>query len=91
MDRWSLHARFKTLLGVLGPRAKDLSIRSGRHTFASTCLAAGCTIVEVAAWLGHSNPSITAAYLHLVPRTVPNAGTMFQKDNANESQRNGPD
>ncbi|MFM9441807.1 tyrosine-type recombinase/integrase [Streptomyces acidiscabies] len=39
-----------------------------RHFFASTMLAAGCSLLEVSRWLGHKSIRITAdTYGHLVP------------------------
>lgn len=39
-----------------------------RHTFASIVLAAGETITQLAAWLGHSDPAFTLrTYVHFMP------------------------
>ncbi|MFD0393838.1 tyrosine-type recombinase/integrase [Streptomyces nogalater] len=39
-----------------------------RHFFASTMLAAGCSLLEVSRWLGHKSIRVTAdTYGHLVP------------------------
>lgn len=41
-----------------------------RHTFASIVLAAGETIVQLAAWLGHSDPAFTLrTYVHFMPKS----------------------
>lgn len=41
-----------------------------RHTFASVVLAAGETISQLAAWLGHSDPAFTLrTYVHFMPKS----------------------
>lgn len=41
-----------------------------RHTFASIVLAAGETITQLAAWLGHSDPAFTLrTYTHFMPKS----------------------
>lgn len=41
-----------------------------RHTFASVVLAAGETIGQLAAWLGHTDPAFTLrTYVHFMPRS----------------------
>lgn len=41
-----------------------------RHTFASVVLAAGETINQLAAWLGHSDPAFTyRTYVHFLPKS----------------------
>jgi integrase len=41
-----------------------------RHTFASVVLAAGETITQLAAWLGHSDPAFTLrTYVHFMPKS----------------------
>jgi integrase len=41
-----------------------------RHTFASVALAAGETITQLAAWLGHSDPAFTLrTYVHFMPKS----------------------
>ncbi|MEU3756727.1 site-specific integrase [Streptomyces olivoreticuli] len=41
-----------------------------RHTFASVVLAAGETIIQLAAWLGHSDPAFTLrTYVHFMPKS----------------------
>lgn len=41
-----------------------------RHTFASIVLAAGETVTQLAAWLGHSDPAFTLrTYTHFLPRS----------------------
>ena len=57
---------------VWAPAGKSLLIRPApvpyelRHTFASLRIAEGRTVLEVAAWLGHSTPNLTLSrYGHL--------------------------
>ncbi|MFJ8016176.1 tyrosine-type recombinase/integrase [Streptomyces sp. NPDC096339] len=41
-----------------------------RHTFASVVLAAGETITQLAAWMGHSDPAFTLrTYVHFMPKS----------------------
>lgn len=41
-----------------------------RHTFASIVLAAGETITQLAAWMGHSDPAFTLrTYIHFMPKS----------------------
>ncbi|MFJ8583689.1 tyrosine-type recombinase/integrase [Streptomyces sp. NPDC093595] len=41
-----------------------------RHTFASIVLAAGETVTQLAAWLGHSDPAFTLrTYVHFMPKS----------------------
>lgn len=41
-----------------------------RHTCASRLAQAGCTLVEIAEWLGHApNSPVTKRYLHFFPKT----------------------
>jgi integrase len=41
-----------------------------RHTFASVVLAAGETITQLAAWLGHADPAFTLrTYVHFMPKS----------------------
>jgi integrase len=41
-----------------------------RHTFASVVLAAGETITQLAAWLGHHDPAFTLrTYIHFMPKS----------------------
>lgn len=65
----SLQYRFKTILGwCLAPeRVEQLSIHSGRHSFASHLLKRGFSLVQVRDWLGHSSISTTSVYLHVDP------------------------
>jgi integrase/recombinase XerD len=65
----ALQYRFKTLLGwCLAPeRVEQLSIHSGRHSFASHLLQRGFTLVQVRDWLGHSSISTTSIYAHIDP------------------------
>jgi site-specific recombinase XerD len=47
-------------------RTGELTVHHGRHTFISHALAGGRTLAEVRDAAGHSNISITSAYLHIV-------------------------
>jgi integrase len=60
LSRHTLRKRFRTACKVLGqPRLATLTIHHGRHTFLSHALA------EVRDAAGHSNVTITSAYLHV--------------------------
>jgi len=65
----ALQYRFKTVLAwCLEPgRVEQLSIHSGRHSFASHLLKKGFSLVQVRDWLGHSSISTTSVYLHVDP------------------------
>jgi len=65
----AIEYRFKTVLrNALEPqRATQLSIHSGRHTFASNLLACGFSLTEARDWLGHGNIATTSCYLHCDP------------------------
>lgn len=59
--------RWKTCIKCLGEeRQSQLSIHSGRHTFASLSLQAGHSLVAVRDALGHANISTTSVYLHAI-------------------------
>lgn len=48
--------------------APDTGLHALRHTYATTCLQAGVPVTDVAAWLGHADPSITLrVYAAAVP------------------------
>ena len=62
----------------LGPeRLKALTIHHGRHTFISHALAGGRTLAEVRDAAGHSNVSITSAYLHVAVDEGHTMGGLF--------------
>lgn len=64
LTRQTLGRRWHTAIRALGPeRVRELSIHTGRHT-ACTVWARHYGVVEACAWAGHSNISITHAYLH---------------------------
>ncbi|WP_280407994.1 tyrosine-type recombinase/integrase [Nocardia brasiliensis] len=51
-----------------------------RHLFASTLLADGCSIKELAEFLGHSDPGFTLrTYTHLVPSSYERARAAIQR------------
>jgi integrase len=63
----------------LGPgRLATLTIHHGRHTFLSHALAGGRTLAEVRDAAGHSNITITSAYLHAAVDDEPPLGNLFQ-------------
>lgn len=67
LSRHTLRKRFRTACKTLGSvRLKALTIHHGRHTFISHALAGGRTLAEVRDAVGHSNVSVTSAYLHVV-------------------------
>lgn len=50
-----------------------------RHTFASLRIAEGRTVLEVAAWLGHSTPTLTlSTYGHLFARSQMSSGESME-------------
>lgn len=50
------------------PEARDWGFHACRHTFASTVLQAGESVVTLAQWLGHADPAFTLrTYTHFVP------------------------
>ena len=64
---------------VLGlERLATLTIHHGRHTFLSHALAGGRTLAEVRDAAGHTNVSITSAYLHAVVDEEPVIGDLFK-------------
>jgi site-specific recombinase XerC len=65
----AMQYRFKTILGwsLDDDRVEQLSIHSGRHSFASHLLKRGFNLVQVRDWLGHSSISTTSVYLHVDP------------------------
>ncbi|MGD9856944.1 MAG: tyrosine-type recombinase/integrase [Planctomycetaceae bacterium] len=66
LSRHTLRRRFKTACRVLGlERLGTLTIHHGRHTFISHALAGNRKLAEVRDAAGHTNVSITSAYLHV--------------------------
>jgi integrase len=81
LKRHALRRRFRTACNVLGPqRVYDLTIHHGRHTFISHALAGGRTLAEVRDAAGHSNVSITSAYLHVAVDEDGKLGDLFKFD-----------
>jgi site-specific recombinase XerD len=65
LSRHTLRKRFRTACKVLGSeRLATLTIHHGRHTFLSHALAGGRTLAEVRDAAGHTNITVTSAYLH---------------------------
>ncbi len=58
-------------------RLAALTIHHGRHTFISHALAGGRTLAEVRDAAGHSNVSITSAYLHVAVEDDAAIGELF--------------
>ena len=78
LSRQAIRARFRTACKSLGPeRLQDLTIHHGRHTFISHALAGGRTLAEVRDAAGHSNISITSAYLHVAVDDDGEPGQLF--------------
>jgi integrase len=81
LSRYTLRKRFRTACKVLGlDRLATLTIHHGRHTFLSHSLAGGRTLAEVRDAAGHTNVSITSAYLHALVDEEPEIGTLFRED-----------
>ncbi len=79
LTRQAIRARFRTACKSLGPeRLEDLTIHHGRHTFISHALAGGRTLAEVRDAAGHSNISITSAYLHVAVDDDGEPGNLFE-------------
>jgi integrase len=67
-----LSKRWRTAIRCLGKeRIRQLSVHSGRHSFASLSLEAGRSLAEVRDALGHKNIMTTSIYLHCLSRDVP--------------------
>jgi integrase len=81
LKRHALRRRFRTACKALGPqRVYDLTIHHGRHTFISHALAGGRTLAEVRDAAGHSDVSITSAYLHVAVDDDGALGNLFKFD-----------
>jgi integrase len=63
--------RIRCRAGLPGLRLHDL-----RHSFASFLVNRGASLYVVQNLLGHSNPSMTQRYAHLVPATLLNAAEL---------------
>lgn len=50
------------------PPIARLTLHEGRHTYASMLMAAGYTIVETMAFMGHSDLAATQRYLKKLPQ-----------------------
>jgi integrase/recombinase XerD len=78
LSRQGLRFRFRTACRVLGAeRQRCLTIHHGRHTFVSHALAGGRTLAEVRDAAGHTNVSITSAYLHVAVEDDTALGNLF--------------
>jgi integrase len=79
LQRAAIRRRFLSACKVLGPtRSRALTIHHGRHTFISHALAGGRSLAEVRAAAGHSNVSVTSAYLHIVVDDDEPLGHLFR-------------
>lgn len=67
----------------------DLRFHDLRHLVASTLAEAGTSTRELMALLGHSNPSTTARYAHLVDRHIVQLGDTLAERLFNRSQEGG--
>ena len=79
LSRHTLRRRFLTACRVLGlERIGALTIHHGRHTFISHALVGGRTLAEVRDAVGHSNVSVTSAYLHVAVNGAEGTGELFR-------------
>ena len=79
LSRHTLRKRFRTACTILGEeRLATLTIHHGRHTFLSHALAGGRTLAEVRDAAGHSNITITSAYLHVAVDDDERIGNLFK-------------
>ena len=79
LSRHTLRRRFLTACRVLGlERIGALTIHHGRHTFISHALTGGRTLPEVRDAAGHSNVSVTSAYLHVPVDGDEGPGELFR-------------
>ncbi|HWB09911.1 MAG TPA: site-specific integrase [Pirellulales bacterium] len=78
LSRHTLRRRFQTACRVLGlERINRLTIHHGRHTFVSHALHGGRSLAEVRDAAGHTNVSITSAYLHVAVDEDEGLGRLF--------------
>jgi len=78
LNRHVIRRWFHTACKALGSqRTGELTVQHGRHTFISHALAGGRTLAEVRDAAGHSNVSITSAYLHIVVEDGDQVGELF--------------
>lgn len=81
LQRHAIRRRYLSACWVLGrARMRTLTIHHGRHTFVSHALAGGRSLAEVQAAAGHSNASVTSAYLHIIVDDVEPIGNLFRYD-----------
>lgn len=79
LSRHTLRRRFLTACRAIGlERIGALTIHHGRHTFISHALAGGRTLAEVRDAAGHSNVSVTSAYLHVAVDADEGTGELFR-------------
>jgi integrase len=79
LSRHTLRRRFLTACRILGlERIGALTIHHGRHTFISHALVGGRTLAEVRDAAGHSNVSVTSAYLHVAVDGEDRTGKLLQ-------------
>ncbi|MEP6978129.1 MAG: tyrosine-type recombinase/integrase [Thermoleophilia bacterium] len=71
LSYWNFRARgFEPALKEAGLDGKGITVHQLRHAAVSMYASAGMTTVEVAAIVGHSDPSVTAkVYSHLFDRS----------------------
>ena len=50
------------------PPLERVTLREGRHTYASYLMAAGSTLREIMEYLGHSSLAVTERYVKLLPQ-----------------------
>jgi len=76
LDASALRRRYKTALEAAGLR--PLRFHDLRHTFGTLAVTGGAQLLQVQAWMGHSDISTTMVYLHYAP----NAGEADLLDRA---------
>jgi integrase len=75
-----LSKRWRTAIKCLGPeRVKQLSMHSGRRSFATLSLEAGRSLVEVRDAMGHASIATTSLYLYAIIRDVPDVYVTSQQ------------
>ena len=84
LDRRNARIRFIGACKALGDsRANELTVHSGRHSFVSLALAGGRSLAEVRDAAGHSNISVTSAYIHCCQDDDDEVGNLFDFTNNN--------